>query len=106
MTLRDRKKPYDIMIYYVKEKRETVHFSHLQYYNYVCFGFFLIQIVFKLFSQLLSIYCLFYLCLPLPGRISAMHWMQFTPAFHFNDCDFNPEALVAVDDRKPTDHAV
>lgn len=31
VTLRDRKKPYDIMIYYVKEKRETVHFSHLQY---------------------------------------------------------------------------
>lgn len=26
VSLRDRKKPYDIMIYYVKEKRETVHF--------------------------------------------------------------------------------
>lgn len=31
-----------------------------------------------------------------------MHWMQFTPAFLLNDCDFSLKALVAVGDRKPT----
>lgn len=34
-----------------------------------------------------------------------MHWMQFTLAFLFNDCDFNLKALVAVGNKKPTEDA-
>lgn len=30
----DRKKPYNIMLYYVTKKRETLHFSHLWYFHF------------------------------------------------------------------------
>lgn len=98
MCVRDRKKPYNIMLYYVKKKKETLHFSHLWYFNFF-------QIVFKLFSQVLYLLCIFIYVQPSCRRISAMHWMQFTPAFLLNDCDFSLKALVAVGERKPGDDA-
>lgn len=70
-----------------KRKKETVHFSHLQYYDFI-----FIQLTFTLFSfsYCPSVYCLFYLS---PQRTSAMHsQMQFTSALFINDCHFNLKA--------------
>lgn len=53
------------MIHYVKEKKETVHFSHLQYYNCFIFHPISFYIVIVSSSYSISIVCLFiYVYLP------------------------------------------